>query len=238
LGDLLVLAYRNFTRLLATTAILGMALAACSGGSSQVPSTGSGSGSNPSTSALAHFRAATASDKAQQRPSLTAQSGTARVDSPVGGTGVGPTGSGYYTLVTLLAVDDNLNYSELGSRCDASIFDAPWYWAQGNISITQPEFPVLSVCDASTSHWFAAPGTAHIDSPVSSPTATPSSSSGTYIIAVDIGWFSLAVTPLSGAATESGGNWTFSALVNPVQFTNDHLYAFFVANWTPTSSGH
>ena len=212
--------------------------AACSGGGGSVPSAGSGSGtgSNASTPTT-HFKPATAADKAQNRPSLSTK--PTRIDSPVGGTGSGPSGPGYYTLVTSLSVDDNLNYTETNKYCDPNVFDAPWYWAQSNLAITQPEYPVLFVCTPGNYSVFAQTGTVRPDGPAApSPTATPTSGSaaGTYIVAIDIGWFSLSITPLSGAATESNGEWTFSALVNPVNFTDGHLYAFFVANWTPLTS--
>jgi len=139
-------------------------------------------------------------------------------------------------ISSALAVDDNLNYSELSSTCNPSIFAAPWYWAQQDLSVYQPEFPVLAICTPGHSHWFTSPGTGRVDAPVGTPTPTPTASpASTYIIAVDIGWFSLTVTPISGAATVANGNWTFSALVNPVTFNDDHLYAFFVANWNSTS---
>lgn len=213
----------SFARTLVAAAAVSAILAACSGGGS-VPGAGSGAptGTNATAPTAHHFKAATAADKAQDRPSLASR--PVRIDSPVGGTGVGPTGSGYYTLVTSLAVDDNLNFSEWSQNCDPSIFAAPWYWAQDNIGINQPPYPVLSVCT---------PGRGDNALTPDAPTSAPAS---TYIIAINIGWFTLGVTPLSGPATEANGSWTFNAITNPVEFQVNNLYAFFVATWTPTSS--
>ncbi|HVA27441.1 MAG TPA: hypothetical protein VNF68_04640, partial [Candidatus Baltobacteraceae bacterium] len=54
---------------------------------------------------------------------------------------------------------------------------------------------------------------------------------------IDIGWFDLTVTPISGPATLANGQWTFAATQNPVLFKDDHLYAFFVASYTADSDG-
>ena len=131
------------------------------------------------------------------RPSLASQK---TVDTPIGGTGQGPTGSGTWSLVTALAVDDNLNYTELSSTCDTNVSRCALVLGQGNLSIEQPGFPVLAVCTPSRFRFGMKRDTPVGPTPSPAPTSSPSGAT-TYIVAVDIGWFSLSVIPLSGAAT-------------------------------------
>lgn len=192
----------------------------------------SGQGSAPGGSSLTpegstHFRQATTSERSARERSLTVGSrvmGKDRDGNP-----------GYYTLVDALSTDDSLDFSEVATGCVTSVFRAPWYVALGNFSIPLPSPQSLNNCSA----------------PAATPTPTPIATSaaarrdgsndnnlasGLYIVQVDVGLFSLSVTPLEGPATQSSDPWTFDAISPDAQFQFLHFYAFFVASWTPGST--
>lgn len=229
-------------RALATVAT-ALLIAGCSGGASNTlaPAAQQGGGSKmqPPVSGQARFRAATAADKAADRPSLrTARSGAF---TPMDGRH----DHAHYKLVTSLQIDDQGNFSEWTSQCDKSLWDAPWYWADSTFSLPVASSTVLAVCtkgegDDGGMHSMARPGITPTPSPTPVPTATPSPTptpvptatptvTDLYIVKLDIGWWDVTVTPISGPATEAGGNWTFPASTTSDDFQDGHLYAFFVA---------
>ena len=228
----------------AVAAITGLLIiAGCAGSGSIAPQI-----QQHAIASSAKFRQATATDKAQQRPSLADPS------LKTGGriaqnSGRGSKGS--FTIVTSLTVDDSGAFAEWSTTCKPSIFEAPWYWAEGDFSLPVADSTTLAVCTASSRSGWGDDAVTRMNSPQITPTppATPSPTpsptpAGTPtnldIVKVDIGWWSLSVKPVSGAATLSAdkSTWSFPSMTTSDSFQDDHLYAFFVASWngsTPPS---
>ncbi len=244
-------------RALAAVAALFL-VAGCSGGGS-APSTltpaahPGGSAPSAPTNAQAHFRLGTQADKAQQRPSLSgfsrAPGAPAKSVQPMdgrhGGNGV------HYKFVTSLAMDGNGNFTEWTPQCDPSIWDAPWYFAEGNSSLPIASSTTLAICTSNDEHDDAlhpmnsiqhtptptpSPTPTATPTPTPVPTATPQATN-LYIVKLDIGWWDFSVTPVSGPAYVEGSNWVFPGSGNDA-FQDDHLYVFFVAKAVTDDGGH
>ncbi|MBV8638031.1 MAG: hypothetical protein JO322_08080 [Candidatus Eremiobacteraeota bacterium] len=228
------------TRAILALSAVAFALVACAGNSGTAVPGATSAGQSPITSPAAGLRQASDADKAQSRPSLRDASATSQLKTQSTSKGGGSNGS--FTLVTSLAIANDGSLSEPRSTCNSSIFFAPWYWAEGNFSLplaNPASLPVCTPSSSSTSHGDAVVRmTQPFPSPLPTPTETPNPiATNLYVIKVDIGWFDLDITPISGPATVSadGSTWSFPALTSQDTFQANHLYAFFIASWSGTN---
>jgi hypothetical protein len=110
---------------------------ACSGGNPGAAGVTPPAGNVGAMSTTPHFRAATAAERSQERPSLAKGQRIAHRDSKGG--------DGYFTLIDWLTSDDNLDFSTSGKICDSSFDDAQWYVALSNFTLSVPA-TTLSPC--------------------------------------------------------------------------------------------
>lgn len=161
-----------------------------------------------------------------------------------------------YVFVTSLSVDNDGNFSEWSTpNCDASIWDAPWYYAESDFSLPIPSSISLPVCTAPNDdgdrdaelHSMATIQHTPTPTPSATPTQTPSptpvptatpTATNLVIVRLDLGWFDVSETPITGNAGLSGNTWTFPALSNTLNYQDGHLYVFFVAHVKQDNGGH
>ncbi len=197
--------YGRILRSIASVVALATLVYGCSGAPGQLSAVPAGTGASvPAT----HFRAATSAERSQPRPSLSVGSKIAAKDSRGQ--------SGFYTLITSLTTDDNLNFGEWTIDCVPAILQAPWYVALHGESLAIPTTTVNN-CQQTD------------EQKVPTPTDF-------YIVQVGIGFFDLSVSPISGPATADGGTWTFTPMSKTTKFQADNIYAFFIASWSGTGT--
>lgn len=121
-----------------------------------------------------------------------------------------------YTLVTSLGSDDQLDFTQSSATCNTSILAAPWYVALADTTLMVQSTTVNACAPRGVK--------------------TPVAASNLYIVQVDIGFFYLDAQPISGPATYSNGQWTFTPLVKATSFQGDSIYAFFVASYNGSGS--
>lgn len=199
-------------RLLAGALMSAALLAACGGGTASAPQLPNGS---HALSSSHRFTLATQSVKMQKRPSIASRNviychgGKSRCDN--------------FHLVTAVAINDDGTFTSAGASCDDSIFDAPWYVADGSFTLPLDPQPTIPYCT---------PGK-------NSVLPTPAPGAGYYLVKVDIGWLSLNVGALAGPSVMGklgggvGGNygWTLPAVATDDAFQDGHLYSFFIATY-------
>ncbi len=204
----------NLARYLRLTAaaLAGAALLAACGGAATSPQPPVAPDALSSTH---RFSLATQSVKMEQRPSITSRDviychgGKRSCDN--------------FHLVTPVAVNDDGTFVPAGSTCDDSIFDAPWYIANGSFTLPLSPQSVVPYCTPAKN----------------AVLPTPAPGAGYYLVKVDIGWLSLKVGALAGPSVmgKVGGGiagnygWDLPAVATDDAFQDGHLYAFFIATY-------
>ena len=205
----------------AVLAAAGIVLASgCAGGStsSLVPGQ-SGGGIGQSTSRLQATSAPT-----QQVRNIESR-------DAVGGTPQDPLAN--WTFLEPLAVTDSAAFSVPPRVTKCSVIDDPifgglWYISLSNFSapLSQIQLPSCTL-----------PATASsiIAANYRSDAIAPAGNGNIYIVEIDVGIISLATTPIAGPASDATGTtFVFGNLESDLTFQKDHLYAFFLAEYTGT----
>lgn len=193
-------------------AALGVLVSAMVAGCSAASTSTTPQVSSPThTSSVHRFALATQSVKAMNRPSITSRSVVyCHTTKPCDN----------FHLVTSVAINDDGTFAGASDTCDSSIFDAPWYIAQGTFTLPLAPQTIVPYC---------AP-------PAGTVMPTPVPGAGYYLVKIDIGWLSLNAGALAGPSVVgkvAGGSvnngWLLPALATDDAFQDGHLYAFFIA---------
>ena len=205
--------YMWSTRALTTVAV-AVLVAGCSGSNAGTQASGNAAGNVPA--AHPAFRQASNAEKSQLHPSTS--TGTLHVQDR------GHHGS--VVLVSWLNFQAGSNVFQLseatsgkGVACDANLFDAPWFIAEGDSTLYQGKAIELNDCD---------PANANLTQP----------STNDYIVMADIGRHDIDLVKIAGPATETNGVLQFTPIVNPVSFEDDHVYAFFLVQYQTGGDDH
>lgn len=110
------------------------------------------------------------------------------------------------------------------------IFGGLWYLSLSNFTVPLQAVTIPSCTLPASSTTSAVAGLYHPDAIV------PSGNGNIYIVEVDVGLISLTTTPVGGPALGTGATFLFGPLESSLTIKKDHVYAFFVAEYTGTGT--